>query len=136
MNNLKSCPFCGGVPQLIAPGYEYYSPCWCKCTQCGAEGPTKSSELEAEKGWNERIQDDVERFPTIGGWISVKDRLPVRPPDVCGLLVRRQWYLVALESGTVLTLSYEFDEDRWQGVGSPVTHWMPLPEPPKEDEDD
>lgn len=66
-------------------------------------------------------------------WISVKDRLPVRPPDVCGLLVRRQWYLVALESGTVLTLSYEFDEDRWQGVGSPVTHWMPLPEPPKEE---
>ena len=64
-------------------------------------------------------------------WISVKDRLPARPPNVCGLLVRRQWYLVALESGTVLTLSYEFDEDRWQGVGSPVTHWMPLPELPK-----
>lgn len=69
--------------------------------------------------------------PTIDGWISVKDRLPARPPDVRGLLVRRQWYLVALESGTVLTLSYEFDENRWQGVGSPVTHWMPLPEPPK-----
>ena len=75
----------------------------------------------------ERIIDEA---PTIGGWISVEDRLPVRPPDVCGLLVRRQWYLVALESGTVLTLSYEFDEGRWQGVGSPVTHWMPLPDPP------
>lgn len=74
----------------------------------------------------------VENAPTVNGWISVKDGLPVRPPDVCGLLVRRQWYLVALKSGTVLTLSYEFDEDRWQGIGSPVTHWMPLPEPPKE----
>lgn len=26
----------------------------------GAEGPTKSSELEAEIGWNKRVQDDVE----------------------------------------------------------------------------
>ena len=75
---------------------------------------------------------DIEHAPTIGGWISVRDRLPVRPPDVCGLHVYRQWYLVALESGAVLTLSYEFDEDRWQGVGSPVTHWMPLPQAPEE----
>lgn len=74
----------------------------------------------------------IDAQPTVGCWVSVKDRLPVRPPDVCGLLVRRQWYLVALESGVVLTLSYEFDEDRWQGVGSPVTHWMPLPAPPEE----
>lgn len=80
--------------------------------------------------WN--VIDDA---PTVGGWISVKDRMPVRPPDVCGLLVRRQWYLVALESGTVLTLSYEFDEDRWQGIGSPVTYWMPLPEPPEVSKD-
>ncbi len=79
---------------------------------------------------------DIVNAPTIGGWISVKDRLPERPPDVCGLLVRRQWYLVALETGTVLTLSYEFDEDRWQSVGSPVTHWMPLPEPPEEVSED
>ena len=124
---MKTCPFCGGVAKLKAPGYEHYSPCWVKCTQCGAEGPTKSSEEDAEKGWNERAQEDK--------WISVKDRLPVRPPAVRGLLVRRQWYLVALESGAVLTLSYEFDEDRWQGVGSPVTHWMPLPEGPEEDND-
>ena len=77
------------------------------------------------------INDAIDTAPTVGEWISVKERLPVRPPDVCGLLVRRQWYLVALESGTVLTLAYEFDEDRWQGVGSPVTHWMPLPKPPE-----
>ena len=58
MTNMKRCPFCGGVAKLYAPGYEYYSPYWCRCTQCGAESPTKSSELEAEKGWNERVQDD------------------------------------------------------------------------------
>lgn len=65
-------------------------------------------------------------------WISVNDRLPKRPPNSCGLVVRRKRYLVALESGAVLSLSYEFDEDRWAGVGSPVTHWMPLPQAPKE----
>ena len=58
MNNLKTCPFCGGVAQLKAPGYKYNSPYWCKCTQCEAEGPTKLSELEAETSWNKRIQED------------------------------------------------------------------------------
>lgn len=92
-------------------------------------------EVELADDWKtaHEISNCVKYAPTIGGWISVKDRLPVRPPDVRGLPVRRQWYLVALESGTVLTLSYEFDEDRWQGVGSPVTHWMPLPEPPEKE---
>jgi len=65
MNNLKSCPFCGGVAKLNAPGYEHYSPYWCKCTRCGAEGPTKSSELEAKKGWNERVQDEQEAVPPV-----------------------------------------------------------------------
>ncbi len=60
MLKLKPCPFCGGVAELHAPGYEYYSPCWCKCTQCGAEGPVKTDELKAEEGWNERVQDNVE----------------------------------------------------------------------------
>jgi len=55
-DTLKPCPFCGGPAELKNPGYEYYSPCWCKCTQCGAEGPTKSSELEAEEWWNKRIK--------------------------------------------------------------------------------
>jgi len=78
------------------------------------------------------VEKLIENAPTVGGWISVKDRLPERPPNVDGLIVRRKWFLAALESGVVLSLSYEFDEDRWQGVGSPVTHWMPLPEPPEE----
>lgn len=78
----------------------------------------------------------IDEQPTVGGWVSVKDRLPERPPAVYGVLVRREWYLVALESGAVLTISYEFDDERWQTVGSPVTHWMPLPEPPKEESND
>lgn len=123
MNNLKPCPFCGGIAELKAPGYEHYSPCWCKCARCGAEGPTKSSELEAEKGWNERAQDDVEHTPTISGWISVKDKLPDTYKNVITYDkysgVKENWLL---RSNPCVSWSHGFH----------VTHWMPLPEPPKE----
>ena len=70
MKELKICPFCGGIAELKHPDYEYYSPCWCKCTQCGAEGPTRASELEAQEAWNRRVQERFDR------WISAKDELP------------------------------------------------------------
>lgn len=64
-------------------------------------------------------------------WISVEDRLP--EPRFA-----REWYLVALKSGCVKTLAYEAKptvkgalfHEGWHEAGSPVTHWMPLPEPP------
>ena len=75
-------------------------------------------------------------------WIPVTERLP--SPTFA-----REWYLVALESGCVQTLafekggySFEFDKDGfsdnlfqpgWHETASPVTHWMRLPEPPKEE---
>jgi len=121
MNNLKSCPFCGGVPQLIAPGYEHYSPCWCKCTQCGAEGPTKSSELEAEKGWNERIQ----------GWISVKDRLPEKEGQYLCWFGNNPVFKGAAIA-TYLEMWKAFGSLESLETYSNVTHWMSI-EPPKED---
>lgn len=70
------------------------------------------------------MQDSTSR------WISVKDRLP-EPKGA------RAWYLVALESGCILTLAYEkpgqpnnLFRDGWRDTASPVTHWMPLPDPP------
>lgn len=66
-------------------------------------------------------------------WISVKER----PPEPRSA---REWYLVALESGCVKTLAYEKSTVKgalfhkgWHETASPVTHWMPLPEPPKMD---
>lgn len=65
------------------------------------------------------------------GWISVKDKLPpatMPPRDVlvyhdltCGMLVDRAWY--------------SHEKKKWRsflGMNLKVTHWMPLPEPPKE----
>lgn len=50
------------------------------------------------------ISNIIDNMPTVSGWISVKDKMPPNDPSV-----------------KVLT------------YGNPVvTHWMPLPEPPKE----
>ncbi|MBR4457364.1 MAG: hypothetical protein IKS31_00170 [Clostridia bacterium] len=70
------------------------------------ENWTDSPEEVAEFNMWHRIMDDIDSTPTISGWISVKDRMP--PNDATKVLT----------------------------YGNPVTHWMPLPEPPKEETDD
>lgn len=93
---------------------------------------------------DERLIDDADEkrayikewlpvLPTVGGWVSVKDRLP----DKSGS------YLVMLENVFVTHLSmnvhyWNAKDEYWRGseahsriVG--ISHWMPLPEPPKEE---
>ena len=85
--------------------------------------------LEDESG----IYDELPTFyiyPTK--WIPVTERLPKKPKNYPKCEIRRAYFLVALESGCVKSLGYEFDRDEWQITGSPVVAWMPLPEPPKE----
>lgn len=62
-------------------------------------------------------------------WISVKDRLPEKETDVfvAGLHCNSWIYSVAgLFGDEFLSMETE-DEMRFT-----VTHWMPLPEPPKD----
>ena len=56
-------------------------------------------------------------------WISVKDRLPDRDG----------WYLVMIKWADEATTLY-FSDDYWRDIEDEiysVTHWMPLPMPPK-----
>lgn len=89
-------------------------------------------------------QEAIRRLPEDDGWISVKKRLPEDLPENSGKKVIP--CLVSLKScypnGKPNTqkrqrqlIYYGPDDWRWEWsrIGaSRVTHWMPLPEPPKE----
>jgi hypothetical protein len=54
------------------------------------------------------------------GWISVDERLPEMHEDVLCLC------------GRSVEIDFRCSDDTWCGVhNNPITHWMPLPEPPK-----
>lgn len=65
-------------------------------------------------------------------WIPVTERLP-------GVM---DWVLCACVDGEIRILCYDYIMDDWDIHNRPnscyrkgfVTHWMPLPEPPKEDD--
>ena len=65
-------------------------------------------------------------------WIPVTERLPKPKHEID----ERNWYLVALSNGVVKELAYEFHKHSifgygWRETAYPVTHWMPMPKPPK-----
>ena len=77
--------------------------------------------------------------PTVGGWISVKDGLPDEKQSE--ITHDFGYVLCATTFGDVR--AYKFgtpigwkEPHFWNGCGNMdeyVTHWMPLPEPPKEE---
>jgi hypothetical protein len=99
------------------------------------------------------VANDIARFPTAVGWISVKDRLPENAEHLGSFCPRYQvmtkycitegWYNP--DKGCWYTLVWfligRFDEDDIDmergdipRVSSKieVTHWRPMPEPPEE----
>ena len=81
---------------------------------------------ESEINMLRAVIAELKSLPAAPRWVRCEERLP-KPRFA------REWYLVALESGCVKTLAFERDTNEWWETGSPVTHWMPLPEPPKEE---
>lgn len=76
------------------------------------------------------IADCIDDMPTIEteqNWISVKDRLPEEETEVLCYLGN------AVGKGIVVAFRRRGDWyfDGW--TCPTVTHWMPLPQPPKED---
>lgn len=63
------------------------------------------------------------------GWISVKDRLPEKPGKY---LVYAQHWIAGVRPIIKCEL---WIHDKWDKTDAfEVTHWMPLPEPPKEEQ--
>ena len=76
-------------------------------------------------------------------WISVKDKLPSHLEKVIFYVEERNEYYCGffqkfLENGRIGSPKAEnifFENlDNWWFEGENITHWMPLPEPPKPDQ--
>lgn len=87
----------------------------------------------------------IENAPTVDGWISVKDRLPeLRQTDDLDIDGSRMNFklsdfVLVYTDGKIDIGQLEDDGEGpmwlinlWQKVE--ISHWMPLPEPPKEGE--
>lgn len=60
-------------------------------------------------------------------WVSVKEKLPKIGQRV--LVYQKD----GVHGGNSIDIEYRMCEDFWseQGIHSDITHWMPLPTPPK-----
>ena len=124
MSELKPCPFCKHFAgfSVILPYEEY--PGHVACMFCGAETPfdiwntrpiedalrARIAELEAKQRWipvSKRLPEEFTPVLTIG-----KDELPITAVVDGG-----HWYS-----------SFEYSLN--------VTHWMPLPEPPEDNDNE
>lgn len=104
---------------------------------CASDDDRKCDYYYEERSWCQRdlARDALEQIeelePKALKWVSVKDRLPEHV---------RGNYLILL-SGEIYAAKWEYDE--WNEkyafrincqIVPNVTHWMKVPEPPKEEE--
>ena len=74
--------------------------------------------------WAEVIADGlIAHGVTVQEWISVDDRLPEK--DEIVIICTDENFIYA---GELVGDTWFLDNDSWTAT---VTHWMPLPEPPK-----
>ena len=78
--------------------------------------------LESEQATSDKASKVVE-IDQFNKWIPVTERFPENDTAV----------IVATDNGIVFQCLYAYDGwDLWDGYTVNITHWMPLPEPPKE----
>ena len=96
-------------------------------------------------------QEDLDEAPTIGGWISVKDRLPdehesifykfLGTPRWSSSMWQQESYkvvvYVSFPDGTGVVTTGCLHNSDWittvsKALPQTVTHWMPSPEPPED----
>ena len=145
MTETPKCPYCGA--EMLDDSYTWI------CPKCRSNSPVVIWDEEKVKGMTEEEKmayareaalhraepemrpltlDEINEVYVVQpepGWISVKDRLP--EDDATYLVYGRNGYGIAFAiyygDGEWLTC------DDLTNITRFVTHWMPLPEPPKEE---
>lgn len=120
---LKPCPFCGGRKiELVEP--EYFFGSWfCECTACRQAIATGKTAAEASEKWNRRAPE----------WFSVDKVLPLNRTHVIGFDIESGWNYPSLYFRPD-TKEFLYETYDYKPVS--ITHWMPYPDAPKEDEED
>lgn len=116
-----------------------------KCAKVAAEAWKMKMTAQVETVMNQFV-DFIEEAPTVDRWISVKDRLPSADGHYLTYCIS---YCDVVSFSTCLedVDDYDFDGKKrpgWFGYddeygyyeNTGVTHWMPLPELPKENDTD
>ena len=78
------------------------------------------------------LSEYIREAPTIGGWISVKDRMPMLIETVLFIGKRYDGGWFGTKRGYFDGTCWYADDEGTIYSTTPVTHWMPLPEPPEE----
>lgn len=74
----------------------------------------------------------IEDAPAVREWIPVSERLPENMDDRVLVLLPTKSYDYPIGNQHIDTDRYRGEYRKWVRYGDKVTHWMPLPEPPKE----
>lgn len=88
-----------------------------------------TEECGTERIFIDRIIDELENLPSSPNicihpqWIPVSERLPEQGQEVIVASYRM------IKPVVFTTIFWNKEHDNWYGI----THWMPLPKPPKED---
>lgn len=123
MDEMKPCPFCGRRGRIKKYSDDRYRAV-CENHLCPVESFDYHTAKEAQDWWNKRHDPEHDR------WISVEERLP----EESGFTI-----IFCMENGLRHVTFARFQKrfKRWDLTGARsywrVTHWKPLPEPPKEE---
>lgn len=124
-DDLLPCPLCGDLPQLNKKqmGHTWY---YFTCP-CGLKSGMYANKEQLNQAWNKRTPPD--------NWVSVRDGFPEEGEKV----------LFCFKSGYIGTADHkeggfyyseDEKEEKYTLRYANVTHWQPLPEPPKENKND
>lgn len=98
--------------------------------------PASLYELDTNLACNMAIRamEEIERLKAEQPkWIPVEERLP----EKCDFYLVRDFGEIKMNGkkiGLTKVMMFYPEEKQWEKHNEDVTHWMPLPKPPKEDE--